>query len=96
MNESYKRGLYRHERRESGRGTEQQRNGRAHVKADVDDETSHTCSLYAFAEEIGQRTYASLSPPPILSTPFCSISFITVCWLRNQAIVQLLDHEGQH
>ncbi len=37
----------------------------------------------------------SCSPPPILSPRFCSISFITVSWLRNQAIVQLLDHEGQ-
>ena len=37
----------------------------------------------------------SWSPPPVLSTLFCSISFITVSWLRNQAIVQLLDHEGQ-
>lgn len=87
-----------------GEGAEPQRNGRAHVKADVDDETSHTCSPVRLAEEIGRGTYASLfpSPPPpppspfVLSLPFCSISFITVCWLRNRAVVQLLDHEGQH
>lgn len=37
----------------------------------------------------------SWSPPPILSPLFCSISFITASRLWNQAIVQLLDHEGQ-
>lgn len=54
-------------------------------------------------EEIGWGSGAALplplhtSPPlhlpPILS--FCSISFITVSWLRDRLIVRVLDREGQ-
>lgn len=79
-----------------GRETEQRRNGIDCVKADMDGKTSCTCSLCASQMKRDRSAYVvSLPPPPFLYTLFCSISFITVSWLRNQAIVQLLDHEGQ-
>lgn len=81
MNESYKRGLYRHERRESGRGTERQRNGRAHVKGrrgrwDV------TCmQSIRLTKEIGAGSYASLSPG--LLPPFSPLSFAPLALLQS-------------
>lgn len=95
MNESYKRGLYRHERRESGRGTEKWESS---CKRQTWTMRRHMHAVYTphKGDWSGKLCIAvSWSPPPILSTLFCSISFITVSWLRNQAIVQLLDHEGQ-
>ena len=81
MNESYKRGLYRHERGESGRGTERQRNGRAHVKGrrgwwDV------TCvQSIRLTKEIGPGSYASLSPG--LLPPFSPLSFAPLALLQS-------------
>lgn len=81
MNQSYKRGLYRHERRESGRGTERQRNGRAHVKGrrgrwDV------TCmQSIRLTKEIGAGSYASLSPG--LLPPFSPLSFAPLALLQS-------------
>lgn len=64
-----------------------------------DDGTSHTCSLYVSQRRLDGEAVQRYPPPPlpdphpILS--FCSISFITVSWLRNRPIVRVLDGEGQ-
>lgn len=63
------------------------------------------CSVcVCVTEEIGRGSGCSavsssihlllLLPLPT-TTLFCSISFITVSWLRNRAIVRVLDREGQ-
>ena len=71
---------------------EEQRNGKALVK-----KKKQTWMMRSpiHARRLNREPMHRCSPPPILSTLFCSISFITVSWLRNRAIVQLLDHEGQ-
>lgn len=93
MNESYKRGLCRHERREGGRGTER-RNGRAHVNADMDDDTSY---IYIYTPHRGRWTGRGLSPgllPPLSLLSFAPLVLL-YSWLRNQATVQPSDPEGQ-
>lgn len=79
---------------ESGRGRERQRKRSAHVKADAADETPHTCSLYVSQRRLDREPMRHRLLPPS-SLLFCSISFITVSWLRNQAVVRVLDHEGR-
>lgn len=79
MNESYKRGLYRHERRESGRGTEQQRNGRARVKKQTWMMRSHIHVAYTphRGDWTGNLCIAALLPP------FSPLSFAPLALLQS-------------
>lgn len=54
----------------------QQRNGRAHVKADVDDEKLHTCSLYASQRRLDREPMHRWSPPPIYSLSVAPLALL--------------------